>query len=258
MNQLPDQYKSATTESLQLIWSTWSAPTDITAFTSTRQGGVSRGPYSSMNLGMHVGDNTAVVLKNRQRLQDLTSMPEQPRWLNQTHSTNVVLAEAVSSADEADGSYTQTPGVVLAVLTADCLPVVITNGHSSELAVVHAGWRGLAGGILDNAIACFKDKRALQAWLGPAIGSRAFEVGEDVRAAFVQRQASHGLYFKPGVSDDKYWCDLYSVARSELAYLGCQAVSGGDYCTFTHADRFHSHRRDGVPSGRMATVAWIP
>lgn len=244
-------------EPLGLIRPTWAAPTGITAFTTTRQGGISTGPYHSMNLGLHVGDSEPAVLGNRQRLQELAALPEEPRWLRQTHSTNVLSVENVSDDCETDGAYTAASGVVLAVLTADCLPVVIINGQGSELAVVHAGWRGLAGGILDNAIAHFTDKSELQAWLGPAIGPQAFEVGDDVKAAFVQRRQAHERFFKSGVADGKYWCDLYSIATAELAHLECHRVSGGNHCTYTQADKFHSHRRDGVPSGRMATIAWI-
>lgn len=234
----------------------WSAPRHIKAFTTTRNGGISEGPYQTMNLGLHVGDERTRVLENRKRLLQAMSLPCEPLWLNQTHSVDVIDAD-VEGLRSADGAYTNHTDVVLAVLTADCLPIVIVDRKGTELAVVHAGWRGLAGGIVENAVRRFSNNGGLQAWLGPAIGPLAFEVGEDVKTAFSERVRSHERFFKPGIAIGKYWCDLYSLARAELVAAGCEQVVGGDFCTYSQGEEFHSHRRDGIPSGRMATVAWI-
>ncbi len=234
----------------------WQVPANVTAFTSTRLGGVSEPPFDALNLGLHVGDKPDAVKENRQRLQHSFALPAEPVWLNQTHST--VVLDADRSADTAaDGSYTCTPQTVLAVLTADCLPVVICDKKGEQLAVVHAGWRGLANGILATAVARFQPASQLQAWLGPAIGPSRFEVGEDVLEAFVSRAADNEKCFVKGEAKGKYLADLYALATSELAMAGCSDVSGGNYCTHVNDTLFHSHRRDGVSSGRMATVAWI-
>lgn len=235
----------------------WSAPPHVSALTTTRQGGVSTGPYASMNLALHVGDDPVAVNENRRRLRLSLPVHTEPYWLNQTHGNRVVSVETDSEVRDADGAYTTVPGQVLSVLTADCLPVVLTNGIGTEIAVVHAGWRGLASGILSNAAACFSDTRDMHAWMGPAIGADSFEVGDDVKQAFCENMASHAQFFKPHGVPGKYLCDLYGLARAQLHESDCVQVSGGEYCTFAQAGSFHSHRRDGVPSGRMATVAWI-
>jgi YfiH family protein len=157
----------------------------------------------------------------------------------------------------ADGAWTDHPDIVLAVLTADCLPVVISDEQGTQLAVVHAGWRGLAAGLLENALVKFDRQATLHAWLGPAIGPQAFEVGEEVLHAYTSRNRAHAKDFKPGNATGKYWADLYALARRELQQVRSVCVTGGDYCTLTQSHWFHSHRRDGVCSGRMATVAWL-
>ncbi|NND92803.1 MAG: peptidoglycan editing factor PgeF, partial [Granulosicoccus sp.] len=206
------------------------------------------------------------VIENRRRLQDSFALPGPPHWLRQTHSADVAdLAVAVDDAKVcADGAWTSEPGKVLAVLTADCLPVVISDTQGTELAVVHAGWRGLAAGILHNALARFSADLQLHAWLGPAIGPQAFEVGAEVRQAFIERNPAHAASFRSRAtaglqqpSEVKYWADLYALATTELQQTRTVLVSGGDYCTLTQAESFHSHRRDGARSGRMATIAWM-
>ena len=234
----------------------WQVPARISAFTTTRVGGVSHPPFDALNLGLHVGDDPAAVNENRRLLQQEFALPAEPVWLNQTHGT-VVLDVDESTDTAADASYTRTPNKVLAVLSADCLPVVISDSEGAQLAVVHAGWRGLANGILTNAAARFQPGSTLHAWLGPAIGPARFEVGEDVRAAFTSRAADNTKHFAQGKDKGKYWADLYALATAELAMTGCSHVRGGDYCTHIQDRLFHSHRRDGVASGRMATVAWI-
>lgn len=256
----------------------WQVTPRVTAFTTTRLGGASLPPYDGLNLGLHVGDDAALVMENRRRLQDYGEFPSTPHWLNQTHSADVQCIDAsqnsASHADNdqkvfapadvseqialsADGAWTDQPDTVLVVLTADCLPVVISDVDGTAIAVIHAGWRGLAAGILENALALFDGRSNLHAWLGPAIGPGAFEVGEDVRQTFAQRHSAHDSAFKQGVAPGKYWCDLYALARAELQRSGAITVTGGDYCTHRQSQWFHSHRRDGVRSGRMVTVVWV-
>ncbi len=238
----------------------WAVTSRVTVLTTTRLGGVSEAPYDSLNLGLHVNDNPEHVLQNRQRLQESFALPEAPRWLNQTHSADIIRLESSpesSSAAHADGSWTDQSNIVAAVLTADCLPVVISDVHGTQVAVVHAGWRGLAGGILENALSVFPSGAEVHAWLGPAIGPSAFEVGEDVLESFTARHAKHDSEFVKTAAPGKYLANLYGLARSELQLARDVTVSGGDYCTYDQANWFHSHRRDGVKSGRMATIAWI-
>jgi YfiH family protein len=252
----------------------WAVSSRVTAFTTTRLGGVSQVPYDSLNLGLHVNDERAAVEENRRRLQDSFALPSSPCWLNQTHSPDVInlpgegadpqlgidgsVRHASSDATHsADGAWTDTVDTVLAVLTADCLPVVIADTEGSNVAVIHAGWRGLAAGILDNALAAFDPHAELHAWMGPAIGPSVFEVGEDVRCEFVERNALHHELFSPRSTKGKYLADIYGLARAELNASRSITVTGGDYCTYSKANWFHSYRRDGVKTGRMATVAWI-
>lgn len=238
----------------------WAVSSRVTAFSTTRLGGVSQPPYNSLNLGLHVNDEPAAVEENRRRLQDSFALPECPNWLNQTHSPDVIHLSGSNTATRpynADGAWTTTVDTVVAVLTADCLPVIIANTQGAQVAVIHAGWRGLAAGILDNALAAFDSQSAIHAWMGPAIGASAFEVGEDVLQAFVQRNVVHESAFTPRQTPGKYLADLYGLARTELSAKGNVTVTGGDYCTYSQAEWFHSYRRDGVNTGRMATVAWI-
>ena len=253
----------------------WQVASGVTAFSTTRLGGVSAAPYESLNLGLHVGDELQAVQENRRRVQESFALPAEPCWLNQTHSADILaigeggrrelagvdLPEGESPG--ADGAWTDQAGTVLAVLTADCLPVVISDAEGRQLAVVHAGWRGLAAGILENALAKFTPGVELHAWLGPAIGPDAFEVGEEVRQAFVDRKSEHADSFLPGQADStavsgvKFWADIYALARAELQACRPVSVTGGDYCTVSQPQWFHSHRRDGTRSGRMVTVAWM-
>lgn len=246
--------------SLTAVVPTWAVSGRVTVCTTTRLGGVSEPPYGGLNLGLHVGDDAANVAENRRLLQDSLALPAVPRWLRQTHSTNLLQVQdgiADASDAEADGAWTTQAGVVLAVLTADCLPVVISDRRGSQIAVVHAGWRGLAAGILENALAVFPDSADVHVWLGPAISQRAFEVGEDVWEAFTRRNPAHAQAFAPGVTRSRFWADLYELARIELSACRAVTVTGGDYCSHRQSNWFHSHRRDGVRSGRMATVAWM-
>lgn len=253
-----------TSSGLTCIRPDWQVSSRVHAFTTTRLGGVSKPPYNALNLGLHMGDESSDVVENRRRLIDDFCLPSLPVWLNQTHGTQVVevsgtsqdTSEAVAILS-ADGSYTRKADTVLVVLTADCLPVVISDEMGSQVAVVHAGWRGLANGILSVAVQRFSKGSTLHAWLGPAIGADKFEVGEDVRHAFVNRCGSAAEHFAGGDGVGKYWADLYALARIDLHNAGIEHVTGGDYCTHTENEWFHSHRRDGRASGRMATLAWI-
>ena len=265
-------------DALMTLNPSWRVSRRVYACCTTRSGGVSLPPYNDLNLGLHVGDDEDHVKENRTRVENKLALPQQPNWLRQTHSARVHAFQAsnrpTSETDtyhgsdrkavaqcaneiEADGAWTDQSNIVLAVLTADCLPIVISEENGAAIAAVHAGWRGLSAGIVQNALALFDHNHALHAWLGPAIGPDAFEVGEDVRQAFVERQSSYCNAFKPGNAAGKYWCDLYALARAELRQSRSITVTGGEYCTHHQSTLFHSHRRDGVKSGRMATFVWV-
>lgn len=235
----------------------WPAPANVHAGTSWRQGGISQAAYASMNLAMHVGDDTSAVMENRRRL----GLPTEPIWLNQVHGLTVVnagraLAERSEQDIEADAAYTDQAGVICAVLTADCLPLLLCDRAGRRVAAVHAGWRGLAAGIIDRAVTALQlPGEQLLAWLGPAIGPNAYEVGEEVREAFLRLDADARTAFRlsrPG----HWWMDIYQLARQQLLQRGITEVYGGDHCTWQEADRFYSYRRDGV-TGRMASVIWF-
>ncbi len=250
---------------VQCITPDWKVDPALKVFTSTRLGGFSVAPYHSMNLGLHVDDDASAVQKNRARLLEAIGSPEEPLWLDQVHGIDVQFIDRLQLFDTpltADGAFTRECKRVLTVLTADCLPVVIANEQGSSVAVVHAGWRGLAAGVLQSALAHFSENDQLHAWLGPAIGADAFEVGGDVVDAFLTRTRENAVAFKPGGLGDssasgKFMADLYTLARIDLNLHRPVVVSGGDYCTYTDSDLFHSYRRDGTDSGRMATLAWI-
>ncbi len=235
----------------------WPAPRHIRAGTSWRRGGISQGPYTSLNLAMHVGDEARAVAENRRRL----GLPSEPVWLNQVHGQTVVNAGQVmqqhaAQVIEADAAYTDQAGVICAVLTADCLPVLLCDRHGTRVAAVHAGWRGLVTGIIERSVdALALPGDALFAWLGPAIGPSAYEVGEEVRQSFVAEDPQADIAFRqsrPG----HWWMDLYQLARQRLLRRGVINISGGDHCTWQEAENFYSYRRDGI-TGRMASVIWI-
>lgn len=234
----------------------WPAPTNVRAFSTTRVGGASRGAYASFNLGDHVGDDPAAVGRNRELLRSALNLPAEPAWLRQAHGTHVIDAAHGATRGEADGAWSTQPGVVCAVLTADCLPVFLCATDGSKVAVLHVGWRGLATGVIEQGVRTLAGApEQLLAWLGPAIGPRAFEVGPEVRAAFVQYDAAAERAFAP-TRDGRYLADLYALARLRLSALGVTRISGGGFCTFTERDRFFSFRRDGN-CGRMASLIWL-
>lgn len=249
---------------LPLIKADWPAPPHVHAVVSTRAGGVSAAPWDSLNLGTHVTDDAASVQENRARL--LTALQaiapcSEPQWLNQVHGVVVAAAEkhAARRCDyvpDADATFTSEKGLPCVVMTADCLPVFFTDKAGSQVAVAHAGWRGLCDGVLEATLAKFPDKSEVLAWMGPAIGPEKFEVGDEVRTAFMAQQAEAENCFRPGAAAGKWLADIYALARLRLSAAGVQAVYGGGFCTVTDTARFFSYRRDGK-TGRMASVIWI-
>lgn len=242
------------THSLELITPGWPAPPNVHAAATTRQGGVSQPPYNSLNLGDHVGDDPAAVAENRRRLREALALPAEPRWLNQVHGVCAVDATDVAAPCKADASISRQPGVVCAVLTADCLPLLLCDRVGTRVAAVHAGWRGLLDGIVETTVAQLGSDELL-AWLGPAIGPAAFEVGDEVRDAFISADTTASEAFIPSPGG-RWLADIYALARGRLHRAGVDAIYGGEHCTYTEAERFYSYRRDGV-TGRMASLVWL-
>ena len=234
----------------------WPAPPEVRAFATLRHGaGASQSPFDTFNLGLRSGDDAQVVARNRIELMERFALPSAPRWLHQVHGTTVAI-DPGSDEPEADAAVTRTPGTVLAILTADCMPVVFAADDGSEIGAAHAGWRGLAGGVLEATVATMRASPAnIIAWLGPAAGPQAYEISQEVLDTFVAhdpRAASAFAVTRPG-----HWrVDLYALARQRLADAGVERVFGGDLCTISEPQRFFSHRRD-QRTGRMATLAWI-
>lgn len=257
-----------------IILPQWPAPDNIKSLQTTRHGGCSQAPFDSFNLGEHVDDNSQDVKRNRQQLAEL--LPSEPVWLNQVHSNTLVDAGSAATGIDADGSYTTRSNVVSVVMTADCLPVLICNRQGNGVAAIHAGWRGLLNGILEQGV-----KKLLSAsrcrpedllvWLGPAIGPGMFEVGDEVRQAFLDKERQQSpeksqktaKCFIPSpslqteLSSQKKWlADIYQLARIRLSQVGVENFSGGTYCTYKQSEQFYSYRRDGK-TGRMASLIWI-
>ncbi|MGH8718348.1 MAG: peptidoglycan editing factor PgeF [Burkholderiales bacterium] len=229
----------------------WPAPENVRALITTRKGGRSCGAFASMNLGNGLGDTH--VGENRALLR--AHVPAEPVWLRQVHGIRVADAGATNDTAEADASFTCAPGVVCVALTADCLPVLLCNREGTIVAAVHAGWRGLAGGILERAVADIRTETTdVIAYLGPAIGPQAYEVGAEVRRAFTDMHQEAEAAFTP--HGEKWLADLYLLARLRLASVGITRVFGESLCTYSDADRFFSHRRDGT-TGRMASLIWL-
>lgn len=244
---------------MDLITPEWPAPARVRAAQTTRHGGVSIGQYCCLNLAQHVGDDAAAVSKNRALLRDQLSLPSEPLWLEQVHGTQVVVANQVicgNDAPRADSCLSTQRGEVAVVMTADCLPVLLCDTAGTCVAVAHAGWRGLAAGVIERTVAAMPaPPHKLLAWLGPAIGVDAFEVGDEVRTQFVHHDMAAVTAFHPNANG--HWqCDLMLLARQRLAVLGVSGVFGGGWCTYSDAPRFFSYRRDGV-TGRMATMIWL-
>ena len=241
-----------------LLFPDWPAPATVRACVTTRTGGVSSAPFDSFNLAAHVGDHLLHVQQNRQRLMDMASMPAEPCWLNQVHGRQIADAAVASQKPpDADACYAIQAGIVCSVLTADCLPVLFTDMAGSCVAAAHAGWRGLADGVLETTVGKLPaDPESILAWFGPAIGATAFEVGEDVRDVFVSRHAASEQAFVAAGQPSKWYADIYALATIHLASVGVTAIYGGGFCTFSDTERFYSFRRDGQ-TGRMATTIWL-
>ncbi len=245
------------TEALTPEWIVpdWPAPDGVRAAVTTRRGGYSFPPYQGWNLGDHVGDAPDGVRANRRLLRERLQLPADPLWLRQVHGCGVAIAGTADPGCEADAVVADQPGQVCAVLTADCLPVLLCDHEGSRVAAVHAGWRGLAAGVLEAAVQRMQmPAPRLLAWLGPAIGPSAFEVGKEVWEAFVGRDATAAKAFVPGGAE-RWYADIYELARQRLAGMGVGFVGGGDCCTVSDPERFYSYRRDGV-TGRMASLIW--
>lgn len=235
----------------------WPAPANVRALITTRAGGASSGAYASLNLGGHVGDDARAVAANRDALRRL--LPAEPVWLRQVHGARVVEAVPGSAGEEADAAVAREPGRVCAVLTADCLPVLLADEAGTVVAIAHAGWRGLAAGVIENVVRALGAggvaPGSLIAYLGPAIGGGAYEVGSDVFETFVAADAGAATAFAPQ-DGGKFLADLNMLARQRLARLGVRRVHGGTLCTHSDATRFYSYRRDGT-TGRMASLVWL-
>jgi polyphenol oxidase len=234
----------------------WPAPPTVRAVSTLRSGGVSHAPFADFNVASHVGDDPEAVAKNRHRLREDFSLQYEPSWLDQVHGDVVVEAGLLSAPHRADASVSRSIGPACVILTADCLPVLFCSRSGDRVAAAHAGWRGLAAGILDNTVGSLGlPGGELIAWLGPAISQKAFEVGDDVRIAFMAKDAGTADAFVLNARG-RWQCDLYALARRNLAMLGVHDVYGGEFCTFTQADRFFSYRREGR-CGRMASLVWL-
>lgn len=237
-------------------WLDWPALKHVKACYTSRAGGVSVEPYESFNMGEHVGDDEANVESNRRQLlshinqRDIT-------WLEQVHGTEVINLSAPHKNIVADACFSQCFDQVCCIMTADCLPVFFCDQAGSQVALAHAGWRGLLNGVLENTLATFSHSAQVMIYLGPAISQKAFVVGEDVRAAFVSKHSNLSQYFVPSTTESAKWmADLYGMARTILTNAGVTAIYGGTHCTYTEADTFFSYRREGV-TGRMANLIWL-
>ncbi|MBZ0334507.1 peptidoglycan editing factor PgeF [Marinobacter sp. AL4B] len=239
----------------------WPVSARVQALCTTRKGGVSQSPWQSLNLGVHVGDNPVDVARNRQCLATFMGVnSDQLGWLNQVHGTRVVelTRDNLNNCPDADASFTREQGVVCAILTADCLPVILADCDGRVVGAAHAGWRSLCGGVLENLIrAMAVEPSKLTAWFGPSIGPANFKVGPEVRAAFVEQQSESAYAFsEQGARPGHFIADIYELARLRLSRAGVSDISGGGLCTVDDPERFYSYRRDGQ-TGRMATLVWL-
>lgn len=255
---MTDPETKAGTPHLDRVTANWAVPATFNAYTTTRRGGISEAPFASLNLGAHVGDHPDHVAENRRAVSSALSLPAEPVWLEQVHGTRVaeVARQTVGTALTADASVTRDHGCVLAVMTADCLPVVLCSPEYHVIAAVHAGWRGLAADILQHTVLAMDcPPRSIHAWLGPAIGPEHFEVGDEVWDQFVAEDWKMAECFS-ATKKQTFMADIYAIARRSLSTLGVAHISGGDHCTYSDAERFYSYRRD-TDTGRMVTLAWM-
>lgn len=237
-----------------LITPDWPAPKNVRALQTTRLGGISSSPYDSLNLGDHVGDTPLVVARNRMLLNTL--VPSEPVWLKQVHGTVVANADLAGCLPQADACIARHRDAVCVVMTADCLPVLLCDHQGTVVGAAHAGWKGLAAGVIEATVQAMDvAPQNLMAWLGPAISQPAFEVGAEVRAVFVDADPQATAAFIPG-QNGKWLADIYALAYLRLNALGITHIYGGNFCTYRERERFFSYRRDGV-TGRMGTFIWI-
>lgn len=237
------------------IQPTWPAPPAIHAYTTLRQGGISSPPYATWNLADHVGDDRWCVSENRKRLVETLGLPSEPIWIRQTHSAIALPAEPGSRYQEADATFTDQPNQVCLVLTADCLPILVCNRQGTHVAAIHAGWKGLANGVIASTLnAMNQSPNDLLVWLGPAISQKNYPVSDDLRQIFLKQDPRHEDAF---IQHQKQWhADLYQIARHQFAAYAVNAITGGNHCTFAESNDFYSYRRDGEKSGRIATLIW--
>jgi YfiH family protein len=237
-----------------LIIPGWPAPANVKTLQTTRMGGNSSAPYDSFNLGDHVGDASMTVARNRMMLNTL--LPSEPVWLKQVHGTVVANADGASCLPQADACIARHRDAVCMVMTADCLPVLLCDKQGSVVGAAHAGWKGLAAGVIEATVQEMNvAPQNMMSWLGPAISQPAFEVGAEVRALFVDADPQAAAAFVPG-QNGKWFADIYALARLRLNSLGITQIYGGDFCTYKDKKRFFSYRRDGV-TGRMGTFIWL-
>jgi polyphenol oxidase len=240
---------------MKLLFPNWPAPTNIKAYCTTRIGGCSEAPFNELNLAHHVGDDAEHVRQNRELLKKELNLKNEPAWLSQVHGIDAINLKHHTQGIKADASFTTEPEQVCIVMTADCLPLLVCNNQGSEVAAVHAGWRGLLAGVIDNTIQQLTSKAEdLLVWLGPAIGPKHFELNEDIHNQFIQRQPqfSQGFFQR----DNSIYADIYQLARINLQQLGVTAIYGGDYCSYSQADLFYSYRRNKGNTGRMASLIY--
>ncbi len=234
----------------------WPVPDSVRAATTTRNGGHSVSPFHSLNLADHVEDDPATVARNRTLLTQRLGLSSEPNWLQQVHGCHVADVDSATCSSSADASTTALPGRVCVVMTADCLPLLLCNRAGTRVAAVHAGWRGLVDGVIEAALERFSEPGdELLAWMGPAIGPKRFEVGDEVRERFVAVNPADAAAFTAHGAG-KWLADIYALARTRLQAKNCGYIGGGDYCTVSDSERFFSYRRDGV-TGRMASLIWI-
>jgi hypothetical protein len=235
----------------------WPAPHNVRAYTTLRHGGVSQKPYDHFNLANHVGDLQESVLQNRLILREKLQLPNEPIWIEQTHSIIAVPASEKNRYQEADAAFSNESNQVCVVLTADCLPILLCNQTGTKIAAIHAGWRGLLNGVIESTLSGLNSpNETWLAWLGPAISQKNYEVGHEVRDAFLKHDPAAETAFIPS-PNARWLANLYALASMRLQNLDISAIYGGEFCTFANSDHFYSYRRDGNKTGRMATLIWI-
>lgn len=242
-------------KNIRLITPNWPAASKIKAYSTTRQGGFSQAPFASLNLSLKQGDDDKIVLCNRQHLVDSIPLPHAPAWLTQVHGKIAIPAEQVPCERTGDAAYTSQINTVCAIMTADCLPVLVCDRKATWVAAIHAGWKGLVAGVIEATLQkSTVPAEELLVWLGPAIGPKVFAVGDEVREQFIAADSKAHLAFKP--YQDRWLADIYLLATQRLHNVGVTAIYGGEYCTYTEQDLFYSYRRDKI-TGRMASLIWL-